>query len=64
MTTTFDEIPKPAALALLGAVALALAACAPAVGSERWCKAMRDKPSGDWSTNDALAFAKSCVLQK
>jgi hypothetical protein len=51
-----------AALAIAG-VAVLLAACAPEVGSERWCQAMRDKPRGDWSTNDALEFARSCVLQ-
>ena len=47
--------------AVLGAAA-ALAACAPEVGSERWCEAMRDKPRGDWSVNEALDYAKSCVI--
>ncbi|MCZ6770933.1 MAG: DUF3012 domain-containing protein [Proteobacteria bacterium] len=41
---------------------LALAACAPKLGSERWCKAMDDKPKGDWSANDAAAYTKHCVL--
>jgi hypothetical protein len=36
--------------------------CAPEVGSEAWCKAMKDKPKGDWSTNEALDFSKHCVL--
>jgi hypothetical protein len=39
-----------------------LAACAPAVGSERWCAAMRDKPRGDWSANEALDFTRHCLL--
>ena len=43
-------------------LAATLAACAPKVGSERWCEAMQDKPKGDWSSNDAAAFAKHCVL--
>lgn len=50
---------------LLAALVLmmALAACAPEVGSKRWCEAMRDKPRGDWSVNDALEYAKSCVVE-
>jgi hypothetical protein len=36
--------------------------CAPEVGSERWCELMRDTPRGDWSTNNALDFARFCVL--
>ena len=39
-----------------------LTACAPEVGSERWCEQMRDKPRGDWTANEALEFARSCVL--
>jgi hypothetical protein len=39
-----------------------LAACAPEVGSERWCEQMREKPRGDWTANEALEFARSCVL--
>ena len=39
-----------------------LAACAPEIGSPRWCEAMREKPRGDWTANEALEFARSCVL--
>jgi hypothetical protein len=39
-----------------------LAACTPEVGSPRWCEAMREKPRGDWTANEALEFARSCVL--
>lgn len=39
-----------------------LAACAPEVGSEPWCEAMRDKPRGDWSANEALDFTRHCLL--
>jgi len=44
-------------------VLAAVAACEPEVGSERWCESMRDTPPGDWSTNDALDFARHCVLE-
>jgi hypothetical protein len=47
---------------LLAGVAAWLAACAPEIGSERWCEQMRDKPRGDWTGNEALEFARSCVL--
>jgi len=39
-----------------------LGACAPEVGSERWCEMLRDTSRGDWSANDALDFARHCVL--
>ena len=39
-----------------------LAACAPEVGSPEWCDAMREKPRGDWTANEALDFARNCVL--
>jgi len=47
-------------LAMLAASAL-LAGCAP-VGSARWCANMKAKPKGDWTTNEAVDFAKHCVL--
>jgi hypothetical protein len=46
---------------LLG-VAVWLSACAPEIGSPRWCEAMREKARGDWTANEALEFARSCVL--
>lgn len=39
-----------------------IAGCAPEVGSERWCVAMRDKPRGDWSTNEALDYTRYCIF--
>jgi len=39
-----------------------LAACAPEVGTEKWCNSMDEKPKGDWTANDAKAYAKHCVL--
>ena len=44
-------------------VLLGLAACAPEVGSDAWCKKMADTPKGDWSTNEATEFARNCVLK-
>jgi hypothetical protein len=43
--------------------ALCLAACAPEVGTEKWCDNMDDKPKGDWTANDAKAYAQYCVMR-
>jgi DUF3012 family protein len=47
-------------LVMLAASAL-LVGCAP-VGSARWCANMKAKPKGDWTANEAVDFAKHCVL--
>jgi hypothetical protein len=46
----------------LSVVAVMLTACEPEVGSKEWCGAMKEKPKGDWSANEAADFAKNCVL--
>lgn len=53
----FTPARRLLAIALLG-----LAACAPEVGSDAWCKAMEEKPKGDWTANEAVEYAKHCVL--
>lgn len=47
---------------LLGLVGL-LMACAPEVGSDAWCKAMDEKPKGEWTANEAGDYAKHCVFK-
>lgn len=42
---------------------LMVSACSPEVGSEKWCKNMKEKPKGDWSVNEAKDYAKHCVLK-
>jgi len=42
---------------------LFLSACAPEVGSERWCKNMAEKPKGDWSANEATDYARHCLFK-
>ncbi len=53
---------KSAASILVLLSLLTLGACAPEIGSERWCKQMAEKPKGDWTANEALAYAEHCVL--
>jgi len=58
------SLTKRTYLALsLALVAAALCACSPKVGSEAWCRAMSDKPKGDWTVNEAADFAKSCIIK-
>jgi hypothetical protein len=51
-------------LACVAACVAALCACAPEVGSERWCEVMQDRPRGDWSTNDALDYTRYCIFDR
>lgn len=48
---------------VLTGVALMLSGCPAKVGSERWCQNMRDKPKTDWSSNEAVDFAKNCIIK-
>ncbi len=47
---------------LVLALSAGMAGCEPEVGSDRWCSRMEDRPSGDWSANDAMEYARNCVL--
>ena len=40
-----------------------ISACAPEVGSEKWCAQLKEKPKGDWSANEAGDYAKHCVFK-
>lgn len=60
---TMNLINKLLALSLAGLLLFSLSACTPEIGSERWCENMKAKPKGDWSTNEAVDYAKHCVLK-
>lgn len=55
-------LKKVMTVGFVAAFGLGVAACAPAVGSPEWCTQMKDKPKGDWTTNEAADFAKSCLM--
>ena len=40
-----------------------LTGCAPEVGSERWCNAMKEKSKGDWTASEAADFTKHCIFR-
>ena len=44
-------------------VLLTIAGCTPEVGSEKWCKMMEEKPSGDWTANEAADYGKHCLFK-
>jgi hypothetical protein len=48
---------------LLATFMITLTACSAKVGSDEWCANMKQKPSGDWSSNQATDFAKHCLLR-
>ena len=56
------SLSKYAVIFVAVSVAIFLAACTPKVGSEDWCKQMNNKPSGDWTVNEAADYAKYCVF--
>lgn len=40
----------------------ALSGCAPEIGSDDWCAALKEKPKGEWTANEAKDFAKHCLF--
>jgi hypothetical protein len=56
-----SRIQNTVALATIAVLTL-LVACAPEVGSEDWCAAMKQKPKGEWTANEAADYAKHCLL--
>ena len=40
-----------------------LSACAPEVGSEKWCAQIKEKPKGDWTANEATDYTKHCLFK-
>ncbi|WP_136799626.1 MULTISPECIES: DUF3012 domain-containing protein [Desulfosediminicola] len=47
----------------LGICFTTLTACAPEVGSDKWCNQMKEKPKGEWTSNEAADFAKHCIFK-
>ncbi len=51
------------ALALVALLTLNLWGCAPEIGSEKWCANLKEKPSADWTMNEAADYAKHCIMK-
>lgn len=55
---------KKSILILCGlSLVAAMSACAPKVGSDKWCASLKDKPKGEWSANEAEDYAKNCLFK-
>ena len=50
-------------ITVVAIIALALSACAPEIGSERWCNNLKEKPKSDWSMNEATNYTKHCLFK-
>jgi hypothetical protein len=33
------------------------------LGSDKWCKNLKEKPKGEWTANEAKDYAKHCILK-
>jgi hypothetical protein len=62
--TEFHAMSRIARIVIVVLSAMfSLAACAPEVGSDRWCANLKEKPKGDWSINEATDYAKHCIFK-
>lgn len=41
---------------------LALAGCSPEVGSDAWCKDLKEKPRGEWTMHETGDYARHCIF--
>ena len=58
-----QKIRTAAAILVMAFAAASLSACAPEVGSEKWCAKMKEKPKSDWTASEAGDYAKHCVFE-
>jgi len=62
MTST-RRSPAWLAYSAIAALVLLCVGCAPEVGSPRWCESMREQERGDWTANEALDYARHCIIE-
>ena len=55
---------KSIGLVMMLSLSAVLAGCAPEVGSEKWCEALKEKPKGDWTANELKDFTAHCIFKK
>lgn len=37
--------------------------CSPEVGSNEWCKDMKEKPKKDWTASEVADYTKHCIFK-
>ena len=57
------RIQKTICLFLLVAFVALVSACSPEVGSDEWCKNMKEKPKKDWTASEAANYTKYCIFK-
>lgn len=50
-------------LMMLTFFAFAVTACAPEVGSDGWCKQMKEKSKADWTAGETSDYANHCIFK-
>ena len=55
-------IKSGSVLIALSVVVLSIG-CTPEVGSDEWCKDMKEKPKKDWTASEAADFTKHCIFK-
>jgi len=58
-----NPIARAVVIAISVSMLLSLSACAPKVGSDKWCANLKAKPKGDWTANEAGDYAKYCIFK-
>jgi hypothetical protein len=41
---------------------LLLGACSVEPGSEKWCVIKQDQPKSEWTSSDAITYARNCLI--
>ena len=54
---------KGASLVFVTGLIVMLVGCSPEVGSDEWCKDMKEKPKGDWTASETADYAKHCIIR-
>lgn len=58
-----NNIIKISGLIVSLVLLVSVSGCAPEVGSDKWCAQLKEKPKGDWSSNELADFTKHCVFK-
>ncbi|WP_210545820.1 DUF3012 domain-containing protein [Rhodoferax sp. PAMC 29310] len=58
-----NTLTKIGSFVVVTALLLLVSGCAAEVGSERWCTEMKGKQPADWTANQAVDYAKHCILK-
>lgn len=58
-----NKKPNIIILAYSAFLAIPLWGCTPEIGSDKWCANLKEKPSSDWTMNEATDYAKHCIMK-